>query len=496
MPQVNEKNKNVYFIFLLILLTLPLFFVNVRSDQSWGDDFAGYLNQANNILNGKPQYETGYIYNERYEMLGPKAYTNGFPLLIVPIVAIFGIDMLALNYYMTFFLAVTFILMIVYLKKFIKPWQAICVGLIFIYNPWVLRFKSEIFSEITFTAFMLLFILIHLYKEKKLFLLIIQCLVGGFLISIRPIGAVVVIAVAINTLINWFCASEKRKSVLLQEIILIPLFSILVFVVLNYLIVPVSPGFNSGNQLRSNLFLLDSDLISKNAGIYSELIKNFISSDEKNSWWFISVFGGSFLLITAALGFIHKIKRGIGISELTVLLYLIVLLVYSYSDAGFRFLLPIAPFILMYSGLGIVAQASIYNWKSSTGILFLLTIFLSYNHEWIKIKDEENSIQAGPYEYDAQNMFDYIKEHTNKDEIFLFKKPRALSLYTGRNAFTNFPYESADVFKEQIQKLNIDYLITSDENPNPALNTFLSSDSSWVKEVYNSGSMKLFKMLK
>ena len=155
------KQLSTYRFFILLLICIPLFFLNIRVDQSWGDDFAQYIHQAINLVEGKPQFETGYIYNENYPMLGPKSYTVGFPLILAPIIALFGNDMLMLNYLMTAFLALTFIVMSSWLLNYFRWQTAVLLSLICIYNPWMIYFKAEINSEIPFTFFIMLFLFVY-----------------------------------------------------------------------------------------------------------------------------------------------------------------------------------------------------------------------------------------------------------------------------------------------------------------------------------------------
>ena len=49
---------------LAVMVFVPLLFLNLRNDHDWGDDFAQYLEQAENISLGKPMAQTGYIYNQ------------------------------------------------------------------------------------------------------------------------------------------------------------------------------------------------------------------------------------------------------------------------------------------------------------------------------------------------------------------------------------------------------------------------------------------------
>src|ERR1043166_7636509 len=68
------------------------YLATIRAGHHWGDDFAQYIQQARNIAAGEPNASTGYIYNPHNPVVGPRAYPPGFPLLLAPVVKIFGLD--------------------------------------------------------------------------------------------------------------------------------------------------------------------------------------------------------------------------------------------------------------------------------------------------------------------------------------------------------------------------------------------------------------------
>src|ERR1051325_3929775 len=84
--------------FILSLFSVPLFFIGVVDVHGWGDDFAQYIKEAQNIANGRPFYESAYIYNPNNPVYAPHHYPPGFPLLMAPIVKQFGISIRPLLY--------------------------------------------------------------------------------------------------------------------------------------------------------------------------------------------------------------------------------------------------------------------------------------------------------------------------------------------------------------------------------------------------------------
>jgi len=78
----------------LCALAIGMFFLaTIREGHVWGDDFSLYIRHAQNIVRGEPYAESGYIYNPQNPLVGPKIYPPGFPLLLAPVVGVFGLEL-------------------------------------------------------------------------------------------------------------------------------------------------------------------------------------------------------------------------------------------------------------------------------------------------------------------------------------------------------------------------------------------------------------------
>ena len=80
MQRAIDKTFNQAILWL-VLFTIPLLFVNIRSDHDWGGDFAQYLKQAENIANGIPYTQSKYVFNknvDKYISLNPDGNTLVF----------------------------------------------------------------------------------------------------------------------------------------------------------------------------------------------------------------------------------------------------------------------------------------------------------------------------------------------------------------------------------------------------------------------------------
>ena len=83
---------------ILLLLAYALAGIATTSSLiAWGDDWAQYVMHARNLLAGVPYGNIGYLFNPDAANVGPPSYPPGLPLLLVPVMAMFGMNLIALK---------------------------------------------------------------------------------------------------------------------------------------------------------------------------------------------------------------------------------------------------------------------------------------------------------------------------------------------------------------------------------------------------------------
>src|SRR2546422_6821939 len=97
-------------ILALILATVVFYIATMRDWHLWGDDFAMYIHHAKNLASGNAYGDTGYIYNPHYPDIGPRSYPPLFPLLLVPVYKIMGLDLASMKA-LNIFLFLVFLLL-------------------------------------------------------------------------------------------------------------------------------------------------------------------------------------------------------------------------------------------------------------------------------------------------------------------------------------------------------------------------------------------------
>src|SRR5262245_44454470 len=77
----------------IFLVALKILLWPCNNYQGWGGDYAGYLSQSRRIAEGQATDQTNYIYNPAMPYVAPPAYPMGFPIILAPLYAVFGLDL-------------------------------------------------------------------------------------------------------------------------------------------------------------------------------------------------------------------------------------------------------------------------------------------------------------------------------------------------------------------------------------------------------------------
>ncbi len=139
-----------------ILLALILNLASLEDGHSWGGDFAHYILHAVNIVNGH-HYSDGIFMNQSirgyFPSLAPTAYPPGFPLMLVPIIWLFGINFVLLKVPLVFLWIFWCDLMGGMIREKLDDIVALCACLMLLFSPWFFVFKQEILSDVPFLFF-------------------------------------------------------------------------------------------------------------------------------------------------------------------------------------------------------------------------------------------------------------------------------------------------------------------------------------------------------
>jgi hypothetical protein len=211
-------------------------------------------------------------------------------------------------------------------------------------------------------------------------------------------------------------------------------------------------------------------------------------------------------IILMIYGVYRRSRHSTLVLELFFIFYILIILIWpSYQEM--RFLYPVVPLFLMYAGIGF---EGILEWigrrispqvMKALAVVTALGILAIYSVRTPEvIQADSTPLDSGPYTQTAQDLFTFVKEETAPESIFVFYKPRALALYTGRHSSTFPDDQSADVASAYLKAIGAAYAIVdrnavlTDTGPNQSLSALIASQPDAFKPVYSNDQFSVYEL--
>lgn len=444
---------------LLLNLVLCLLFFDPKPHT--GGDNASYVVLAESIL------RTGDGYTDH---IGPgparphTQYPFGYPLLLAPIVALFGRSFLTLKAFSVLMSLGTVLFFALLARRLVdkKTWAvlSLAVGV----NPVIVDYSHWVLSEGTFLFFstLSLYFLIRAESVERerfgtLFWLAVVSL--AFTAHIRSIG----VAFAAAGGVYYLVRRKWRRLIvfgLAMGLLLAP------WMVRNRLVGESDAGYGS-QLLMKNPYSPELGTVSpgdmvarvwKNVVIYGsgEMGRVVFGSE---SGWARSGPGRALslvasLLVLAGLG--RRMRRGFGILEAYFLVYLAIVLLWPEAWSDVRFIVPVIPLLLLYlsEGAGLVASLPARGddiavraaaWTAAAVISISGAAQLARAPENFKmLADYAHGDRYAGYYPNWRTFFeaaDWVKANTPEDAVVTVRKPSLFHVWTGRKV-DGYPFST------------------------------------------------------
>ncbi|MEZ4773928.1 MAG: hypothetical protein R3D00_12155 [Bacteroidia bacterium] len=487
-PITFSWNRTVIWLLLLIAF-LPLFFINLTGYHGWGDDFAQYIHQAKNVTVGISPSETGHILNEE-GIIGPAAYPMGFPLLLAPLYALFGNNMLAFQYYMTFLLCLLGLGVYYFLSRSFSVFFTLAGVLWLIYHPWVLHFKAEVLSEIPYTWFLVVATAFWMYGKGQ-YKTVGTGLLAGFAILIRPMGIVLVGAVMLETAIIGTRVLLQKPGKNLWETTFSNAGITTVIALCLYFIVEkmIFPSPSEGSYVDLILAHSPVDYCMTNLKQYGISLGEFVFPAGKNVFSIVLASMAGLLFLG---GLILKL-RTFPLPFLIVLVHIAMLGIYPYFQ-GARFLFPVLPMFLFYILAGIEWFAGKTGIKKYMGPVVFTVLLLFDIPDVVSVYQKTfRPIISGPQQEVATEVFSFIGKELPGDVRILFHKPRALALYAGKTSM--FPgYMPPEIMWDFFMQKNMSHFLINDWMETQAERDFFEENGCHLTLIFRNDRYRLYSI--
>jgi hypothetical protein len=422
---------------LFFLLILALGLLIIQPGHNWGGDFALYIEQAIALSEGSLNelYEQNKFAMEHSQYaLGPFLYPIGFPLILSPFIAVFGLDFMLLKYVVFFFSLGSFVLFSWLSRKFTtNTWLILIVSILYFLHPSTLTYTDNILSDFPYLFFTLL-VLFYYYKPRNTRNSVCLGLALFFSYAIRDFGLVLFLALLLTDLLK----NNPLKRLNSFSWTVPYLIFIFGYIVLKWL---VPKGGENHWTLLIDSFSLS--MIFDNYVYYLELMQEFLYLP--SSYLLIPFF------LMIIIGISTSIKKSLPLA-VYLLFFGLILLMWP-AKQGIRFLLPILPFLLLFSMIGleiIIKNSSLFFSKILKFSFIGIYCFLLYCFT-IEINETASRNSNGVDTALAHELYSFVQDEIPEEMLIAFEKPRVLRLFTKRNAI----YSSPEYFEKSIAEIMI-----------------------------------------
>jgi hypothetical protein len=481
--------NSVFFSNLMIVLISMFYLLNAKNGHDWGDDFSMYILNANNIVNGAPYSQTNYVYNTDISNLGPQAYPPVFPLMLVPFISIWGINLQVLKLPGIF----CFIGALFYLNIKILP-KNLSFGSKFIFLtsvglfPFFFYLSESILSDFPF-------LLLSLVALER-----INHLLAPSGEASKNLGQYMLAGL-------WIYLAYGTRSI---GLVLLPIAFVLAW--MRYKKIPL---YLFATLMVSLVFIVAQSLLIPQTGAYldlfpkapSELFQTLLVSTGYYFTLFAGVFSFNNLIIQGivflimlegfVIGLLIHLKKGISSFDLFFLSYFVILLVWP-SYQSLRFLVPILPLYFLYivEGFDRLLDLIKLPWipKIITLIVLLSLIFYYANDYITSFPQPISDIEKK----ETQELFQFIRMETRSDDLITFYKPRVMALFTQRKSVAiAIPPPNGDTLA-RMEKLGVNIVILRknyDFEHQQGLSLLITTYPGNFKLLYENSEFQVFRTI-
>ncbi len=467
----HERAVTIALLLVNLLLCLLLFEPKLHT----GGDNASYIILSESI------FRRGDGYSDTIVPGPPQPHTQypfGYPLLLAPLVLLFGRSYIVLKLLSVSFSVLSVLAFIRLSRRLYQtPLHWAALALAFALNPLVIDYSHWILSEISFLLFSLLALNLFFRSEDdprpgRWFWLSLGSIV--FVYYLRSIG-ITLIGAAFLSYVIW---TRWRKAIVFAggaAVLFLPWF------IRNKLVRgDVTPYLNQ--FLMKNVYDPESGLVGlsgmarrvvDNVWIYSwrELPRVFLGSESELTFNPVIRSFGLLLAVVLLVGLIRHLVHRPRILEIYFIFNMIAVLLFEEVVSDVRYLLPLAPIILYYlfDGMTVLAGKLVRPRLAATLTVSLLLLLGGSSLLAQLARVPSNLALIGRYMHGNRyagyppafvNFFqaaDWIAANTPDSSFVTARKPSLLHLHTGRFAQI-YPF-STDTDSVLAVVLKSDYVI-------------------------------------
>ena len=458
--------------------------LTLRQGQGWMDDYAQYVLHARNLAEGRPYADTGYLLNPAYQTAGPVTYPPVFPLLLAPVYKA-GLNLQAMKALTVISFAGFLYVLWLLFKRGLGERGALLTAALVGLSPVFWKFKDYLYAEYPF----LLFSYAALYAwrlaraaEDAGGRWLPRALAAGLLAYLaygtRSAGLVLLPAFLIADLV------EKKKVSKTFLACCVPALGLAAAQWLTLHSDAVYAG-----QARE---------LFSHASLFAAVTGNLLGYAERFTLLFengqVPLLPALLLAAAASLGaagFARRAGREPLLAAYAVL-NILLLLLFPAAD-GLRYAFPLVPLLFYYAAAGWDEYSSKFGRAARyMAPALLLVIGLSYAGAYCGA--QYGALREGTEKGETRQLFEFVRRAVPPEALVICRKPRTLSLFTGRRAST-YHFGSDAELLAYFRETGAGYLVAGSVFPEDRafLSPFLERNHKRFLEVYANADFSVYK---
>jgi 4-amino-4-deoxy-L-arabinose transferase-like glycosyltransferase len=479
----NFASWRAHAYFACLLGAVALFYTaTVRPGHLWADDFAMYVHHAQNIVEGRPYAETGYIYNPRVPAYSPGMYPPVFPLLLSPSYKFFGLNLLPMKLEQVAFFLLTLTAVYLLWRRDLGPTYVVALIAVLGCSPVFWLAKDSVLSDLPFLLFFYLAALIvQRGTGNGKFWPVWAIVLGLTLYAAMGTRAA---GIALIPGLVLYVALWQRKLTRFTGI------AVTVCIALT-LLQRYWTGSAPGGYVEQ-VHAITAHTVLFNLAEYLRALAGFWVASVRNAFSFVVL---TIIALLTLAGVFFQYRHGITIVEAFLAPYFGIVILWPYA-AGVRAVFPVIPWMvfLALTGLRGLSEKFVphYSGAAVWGLLLLLAIPFAEGYRLINFGPiRENQGMA-----EFNQLCEAVRNQSGPEDVFVYYRARALSLYTGRPASTyNYRGTEAELW-QHLQKIHAGYLITTSafDDDHGFLNRYVQNHFEQIDLTYQNARFNMYRI--
>ncbi len=420
---------------------------------------------ARNLATGVDYSATGYLYNPLVPNVGPRAYPPGYPALLAPLYRVVGLDLHAFKVLQVVLFMAWLVLAGLLVARDLGQRTALVIVALFTASPWFFGLTDLVGSDVAFAVSSLGAILVADGRARDRFdanaaLLAFMIFAAA---SVRTVGILLLAALLVTDLVQ---ARRVRRGT-------------------------AGVGLLAGAALVAEKAIMGGE----RSYLYAGALTTLWSAD---LWLRADKALAIVLILLAAKGAMSR-WRSITNHDAFTALYLSVILLWP-SNQGARFLVPLVPALALYVATALrdlVERAPILGLVRS-GLVAVLLAFFALGHATAA----RGPIREGIGDPRFLQCTAFLAETSPANARVVFRKPRLLSLLSGRASSSYAIDQSQDGFWSYFTTLGATHLVVDntwtspdfDHKAKEYLRVVVAGRRDRLRAVFDNGAFQVYEI--